>query len=468
MGCGIFPTRCGVIPIFQTDTSRLRSSEAEGHWNDSRNVAVVVPTIALLGYPNTGKTTLFNRLCGARAKTSNFPGTTTSVGRGRADGASGHAEVLDLPGIYDLGLDTPESRLTREVLDGGHGRRPDRLVVLVDACDLTRQLLLAGQLRLRGLSMVVALNMMDLARRRGPAVDPAILARRLGTSVLPIVACRGEGVDAIERTIASAGAGRAGECPRDLLQASTSSHGLRAWVDDVVTEASGGSITRRTNTFGEHLDRAFTHPILGLLTFAATMGGLFWILFSLATVPMNLIETTFGILGDLVTTTLPAGPLRALLADGIIGGVAGTIVFLPQICLLFFLISLLEDTGYLARAAYVMEGLLQRFGLPGQAFVPLLSSHACAVPGILSTRLIPHRRDRLATILVLPFMSCSARLPVCVLLISLLFPANPALAGIAFTACYVLGGASGLFSAWFFGRTVLRGRALPMVLELPS
>jgi ferrous iron transport protein B len=198
------------------------------------------------------------------------------------------------------------------------------------------------------------------------------------------------------------------------------------------------------------------------------MGGLFWTLFALATVPMDLIEATFAGLGDVARNLLPAGPLRDLLTEGIIGGVAGTVVFLPQICLLFFLISLLEDTGYLARAAFVMDRVLHRFGLPGHAFVPLLTAHACAIPGIMSTRLIPDRRDRLATILVAPFMSCSARLPVYVLLTSLLFADRPALAGLAFAACYVLGGTGAMFSAWLFGRTLLKGRARPMILELPS
>ena len=169
------------------------------------------------------------------------------------------------------------------------------------------------------------------------------------------------------------------------------------------------------------------------------MGALFYTLFTLATVPMDLIEATFATLGDLVRSQLPEGPVRDLLTDGIVGGIAGTVVFLPQICLLFFLISLLEDTGYLARAAFVMDRLLHRFGLPGHAFVPLLTSHACALPGIMSTRLIPDRRDRLATILVAPFMSCSARLPVYVLLTSLIFADRPGLAALAFVGCYMLG-----------------------------
>jgi ferrous iron transport protein B len=218
----------------------------------------------------------------------------------------------------------------------------------------------------------------------------------------------------------------------------------------------------------ERLDRVLTHPVTGTLVFVAVMGGLFWTLFALATLPMDLIETIFSGLGSLVREYLPSGPLRDLMTDGIISGIAGTVVFLPQIMLLFFLISLLEDTGYLARAAFVNNRFFRRFGLPGQAFVPLLSAHACAVPAIMSTRLIPSRRDRLATILVLPFMSCSARLPVYVLLTSLLFAGRPALAPIAFAACFMLGAGAAFLSALLFSRTIFRGRARPMILELPA
>jgi ferrous iron transport protein B len=198
------------------------------------------------------------------------------------------------------------------------------------------------------------------------------------------------------------------------------------------------------------------------------MVGLFWTLFALATVPMDLIEATFTHLGELAGEWLPPGLIHDLVAEGVIGGVAGTVVFLPQICLLFFLISLLEDTGYLARAAFVMDRVLCRFGLPGHAFVPLLTAHACALPGIMSTRLIPDRRDRLTTILVAPFMSCSARLPVYVLLTSLLFAEQPLIGGIAFAACYALGALAALGSAMLFRGTILKGDARPMILELPS
>jgi ferrous iron transport protein B len=191
-------------------------------------------------------------------------------------------------------------------------------------------------------------------------------------------------------------------------------------------------------------------------------------LFTLAAVPMDLNEATFAVLGQGIGAALPEGPVRDLVSDGIIGGVAGTVVFLPQICLLFFLITLLEDTGYLARAAFVLDRMLRRFGLPGHAFVPLLTSHACALPGIMATRLISDRRDRLATIMVAPFMSCSARLPVYVLLTGLLFANRPGLAGLAFAGCYLLGASAALLSALFFGRSVLKGQARPLVLELPT
>jgi ferrous iron transport protein B len=258
--------------------------------------------------------------------------------------------------------------------------------------------------------------------------------------------------------------------PASLPPANAKAEALMAWAEDLAADVTAGDTAGvdGVDHLTERLDRVLTHPILGLLVFLSVMSGLFWILFALATVPMDLIEATFAGLGRLVETWLPSGPVRDLLSQGIVGGIAGTIVFLPQICLLFFLITLLEDTGYLARAAFVLDRLLARFGLPGHAFVPLLTSHACALPGIMSARLIPDRRDRLATILVAPFMSCSARLPVYVLLTTLLFAGRPAAAGLAFAGCYLLGAGAALFTAWLAGRTILPGRARPMILELPT
>lgn len=434
--------------------------------DSSTSTAVQPRRIALLGNPNTGKTTLFNRLCGLRAKTANFPGTTTDARFGRWLGAGDTVELVDLPGTYRLEVDLPEARVCRDVLHGeGAYLAPDAVLVVIDATNLARNLCLVGELLAYGLPTVVALNMVDLAQRRGLTFDLHRLSKSLGCPVIPVVARKGQGVPelgaAMERLLAN---------PHQSATVTPPEHDvIETWADEVLEHSIGGpgAIGSATDSFTERLDLAFTHPLLGGLLFAAIMAGLFWTVFSLATVPMDLIEAVFAYLGGWLGSVLPAGPVRDLLVEGVVGGIAGTVVFLPQICLLFFLISLLEDTGYLARAAFVMDRILCRFGLPGHAFVPLLSSHACALPGIMSTRLIPDRLDRLATILVAPFMSCSARLPVYVLLTGLMFT-DPLRAAMAFAACYLLGAAAALGSAWLFRRSLLAGRSRPMVLELPS
>ena len=427
--------------------------------------------VALLGNPNTGKTTVFNRLCGARAKTSNFPGTTTDRREGRCRLTPDlDVAMIDLPGLYQLQLSWPEARIVRDVLRGAGHPRPDAVVVVIDASNLARNLVLVGELVQEGQPVIAALNMTDVADRRGLRVDVAALSARLGAPVVPMIASKGTGFGELRNAIVDVITHRQPtHPPAGLPDRGAPPETLSAWADaladsTVATTAAHVAEERLT----ERLDQVLTHPVSGSLIFLLIMGGLFWTLFEFAAVPMSLIDGTFKGLGQLVQHFLPAGPLRALLTDGIIGGIAGTVVFLPQIMLLFFLISLLEDTGYLARAAFVNDRLFHRFGLPGQAFVPLLTAHACAVPGIMSTRLIPDRRDRLATILVLPFMSCSARLPVYVLLTSLLFATRPALAGLAFGGCYVLGAAAAFLSALLFGKTVLRGTARPMMLELPG
>lgn len=424
------------------------------------------PRVALIGNPNTGKTTLFNRLCGARAKTSNFPGTTTSMRVGRFQQA-GHApwDIVDLPGLYGMYFHGPEAKIVRDVLHGDvDAAAPDVLVVIVDATNLARNLILVGELLAGPIPIVIALNMTDLAARRGLTISVPMLSQRLGVPIVPMVASKGEGlsplIEAIDQVIGQ-------RQPRSPLPSGVEA--LTTWADEVLA-ASGGSAhaSAAPDALTERLDLFLTHPVTGTLVFLMVMGGLFWTLFAFATLPMDLIEYTFAQLGKLVTTYLPAGPLASLFSDGIIGGIAGTLVFLPQICLLFFLISLLEDTGYLARAAFVNDRFFRRFGLPGHAFVPLLTAHACALPGIMSSRLIPSRRDRLVTILVTPFVSCSARLPVYVLLTMILFPNQRVLAGLAFATCYLLGATAAFGTAALFGRTVIRGTPRPMVLELPT
>lgn len=435
--------------------------------------------LLLLGNPNTGKTTLFNRLCGMRAKTANFPGTTTDLRVGRLamplpSGGQETLEVVDLPGLYSLKLDLHESTVAVQALTGGEAP-PAAAIVVADATNLSRHLMLVGELTRQSVPFVVALNMIDLAHGRGLSFDLDKMSRAIGAPVVPIAARSGKGVaelvrllpslcDAPRRERETAGAELARPLPQqDLAE-------LELWAEHVVAESVGGAraIGSGSDTLLDRLDETFTHPILGLVIFHLVMAGLFWSIFALASVPMDLIEGTFAHLGGFLEAHMPAGAVRDLLVGGLIGGVSGTVVFLPQICLLFFLITILEDTGYLARAAFVMDRLLCRFGLPGYAFVPLLSSHACAIPGILATRLIPDRHDRFTTVLVAPFMSCSARLPVYVLLTHFLFADRPLFAGLAFAGCYLLGAIAAMTSAFLARRTLLPGKSRPMVLELPT
>jgi ferrous iron transport protein B len=438
--------------------------------------------VAVLGNPNTGKTTLFNRLCGLRHKTSNFPGTTQEarVGSMRTHGSEGGIELIDLPGLYSLDLDQHEARLCREViagtlaLQGDEASPPEAVMVVLDATNLARNLLLAGEVLRRRLPTLVVLNMIDLARKRGLHIDLGVLGAHLGCRVVAASARSGEGCEALAKELRSA------TIPNRTPPGTRA--GLEEWAEDATLRATAGpaldggaavalgseaSLAARTS-LTDRLDRVFTHPVLGLVAFAAVMTGMFWTIFSLATYPMAWIETIFTHAGGWVRAVVPPGVFQEFVAEGVVGGIGGVVVFLPQICLLFFVISLLEDTGYLARAAFVMDRVLRPFGLPGHSFVPLLSSHACALPGIMATRGIPDRRQRIATILVAPFMTCSARIPVYALMTGILFPHRPVMAALAFIGCYGVGMLAGVLSALLARRTILRGRHPSMMLELPT
>ncbi|MBL8760896.1 MAG: ferrous iron transporter B [Phycisphaerae bacterium] len=456
-----------------------------------------VRTVALLGNPNTGKTTLFNRLSGLRHKTSNFPGTTQEArvgvlrGGGAAGGAPGGAggtngsaagdqvdtHLVDLPGIYSLELEQAEAEICRRVLagklspKGEETREPDALLIVADATNLIRNLSLVGEGLSQRLPTVVVVTMVDLARRMGVRVVAEQLEEQLGCPVVLCNARSGEGaggiLPALDRARVS---NRTPPGDRDALE---------RWAENVYSLSTEHSLPCAAGEHGsarwmassrltDRLDNLLTHPVSGLLIFAAVMAGLFVVIFKLAAYPMDWIEVVFARLGGLIESAMPEGILREFLAQGVVGGIGATVIFLPQICLLFFLISILEDTGYLARAAFLMDRVLRPFGLPGHSFVPFLSSHACALPGIMSARAIPDRREKLATILVAPFMTCSARIPVYVLMISILFRDRPIAAGLAFVGCYALGIGAGLFSALVARRTILRGASRPMALELPT
>ncbi len=430
------------------------------------------PRAALLGQPNTGKTTLFNRLCGSRARTANIPGTTVESRVGLASATHGALEIMDLPGIYGLSLEVPESKLCRDCLDGRIGDvAPDVAVIIADATNFARSLRFAAHALRRKMPCVIAVTLCDDARRKGFSVNAAELCACLGCAVVITSGRTGEGVqelaDAVLRAALHGISLESFEKRMHHLPSSSASESdVTKWANDVLAEVASGRMSA-SSSVTDRVDRALTHPVAGLAAFILVMGFLFAAIFWLAQFPMDALDFIFGTAGAWVGDTLPAGALRDLCVDGIIGGIAGTVVFLPQICLLFFLLSLLEDSGYLARAAFAADKFMRQFGLPGQAFVPLLSSHACALPGIMSTRLIPDTKDRLATILVAPFMSCTARLPVYVLLISLLFAGYPGLAGLAFVGCYATGAVAGLLSAFLVRSTLLKGPARPMMLEMP-
>ena len=423
---------------------------------------------ALLGNPNTGKTTLFNRLCGMRAKTANYPGVTSDARVGRIQlGESGVIEVTDLPGSYGLDLPLPEAQFCRNAIAGklASTEAPDAILAIVDASNLLRNLTLVTELLALDKPTLVALNLIDEAERKAIQIDVDALSRELGCAVVPINARTGSGtaglLSAMKQLVNDP------RVPSATLPADADAR--RQWIARVVETAMRHDPSIQPQArFTDWLDRVFVHPVSGLVVFLAVMVGLFMVIFSLAGYPMDWIESTFGWLGGAVAGVIPEGAFRDFIVDGVIGGVAGTVVFLPQICLLFFLLTLLEDTGYLARAAFLVDGLLRRFGLPGTAFVPLLSSHACALPGILSARLIPDPRERLATILVAPFMSCSARIPVYVLLITLLFPEGGWRAGLAFAGCYLLGAVVALLTALVVRRTLFKGGSKALLLELQS
>ena len=430
--------------------------------------------IALVGNPNAGKTTLFNALTGLRAKTANFPGTTIERRVGHTRLAEHRVKLLDLPGLYSLASITPEERLAREVLLGQqpHQPQPQGIVLLLDATTLERNLYLASQVLELGLPTVAALNMVDLAERSAIEIDLEKLEAELGCPVVPVVARTGRGLDILqqhmERMIDPQGSsftrattGPFGDCSGCPYKARYD------WAEEVGARCiNGRSAAHGVKT--DRIDSVLTHRWVGVGAFLSVMFAVFALIFWVAQYPMDWIDAGFAYVGTSLGRWLPPGDLRSLLVDGVIGGVGGVLVFLPQICILFFFLALLEDTGYLARAAFVMDRLMRRVGLPGKAFVPILSAHACAVPAIMSTRVIEDRRDRLVTMLVLPLFSCSARIPVYTMITALLFPYRPVVAGLVFTGAYTLGILAALVMALIFKRTILPGETRPLVLELPS
>ncbi|MBV8973693.1 MAG: ferrous iron transporter B [Sinobacteraceae bacterium] len=437
-------------------------------------------SLSLIGVPNCGKTALFNRLTGSRQKVANYPGVTVERKEGRFTGPrSGRTfRVVDLPGAYSLEPTTLDEAIARDVVLGRHASEPapDLLVCVVDATNLRLNLRLVLELKALGRPMIVALNMSDVATQRGYQLDRAALERALGVPVVPTVAVRTGGerelVEAIDTYGVAERALRQQHPPLQAPAAPTAAQ-IEATQREVrrVLSDSGYRVPARVTALAR-LDAIVLHPVAGPLLLGTVLFLMFQAVFSWAKAPQNLINIGVQQLNAWLTSVLPAGPLRGLLLDGVVAGTGSVLVFLPQILILFLFILALEDSGYLPRAAFMLDRLMGRVGLSGRAFIPLLSSFACAIPGIMATRTIPSARDRLATIMIAPLMTCSARLPVYALLIGAFIPQRAIgifnLRGLVLFALYIAGVASALAVAFVLKRTVMRGEYRPLLLELPE
>jgi ferrous iron transport protein B len=429
---------------------------------------------ALVGTPNSGKTALFNALTGSRQKVANYPGVTVERKAGVVHTASGLCySVLDLPGTYSLRARSPDEEITRDVVMGRLASEtpPEFLICVADATNLRLAFRLVLELKRVGRPMMLVLNMMDIAKRRGIEIDVKKLSDQLGVPVVTAVSVRKGGVDAV----LSALDGLVLAARRDCAWAPPSATELRAdqrEADTIIRSAV--KMPARPDTLTTRLDAVLLHPVAGLICLFVILFVMFQAVFTWAQPAMDLIDGGFGWLGEHAKASLPPGMVQSFITDGVIGGVGSVLVFLPQILILFLFILLLEDLGYMARAAFLMDKIMGGAGLHGRAFIPLLSSFACAIPGIMSTRVIDNRKDRLTTILVAPLMTCSARIPVYTLIIAAFIP-NTAVGGVLSLQGLVMFGlyAMGILSAlgvsaiakFFFWRQEM---SPPFMLEMPD
>lgn len=511
--------------------------------------------VALVGNPNTGKSTLFNALAGMNVRTGNYPGVTIEKKVGRCRVGQHTFDLVDLPGTYSLAPRSPDELVAVEVLTGDVPDEPliDVIICVVNATLLQRNLFLVSQLMELGKPIVIALNMSDVARSKGMVIDVALLSQNLKLPIVPTSASRRDGIDALKEAIIKAAADarprerehvlpgefyvacddlrrslhaecsrdqggdaaaaeewipdpyliermlldRGGESQRLMIQRfgdrvsplleQTQAELSATYGNPIDMECNARYAWARNNLSGvvaavdeekrgitDRLDAILTHRIGGLIFFVAVMFLIFQAIYSLASVPMEWIDGLTGYVSEQITAVMPPGVLRSLIVDGVIAGVGGVLIFLPQIVMLFLFLALLEDCGYMSRAAFLVDRIMTVFGLSGKSFLPLMSSFACAVPGVMATRVIENRRDRLATIMVAPLMSCSARLPVYLLLIGAFIPASSYLGGwvslpaLVLMSMYAVGVLAAIPVAWVLKKTLLRGEVAPFVLELPE
>ena len=438
------------------------------------SVAVKELRIALVGLPNCGKTALFNRLTGSRQKVANYPGVTVERKEGSFVAASGcRYRVLDLPGTYSLKPTTLDEAITRDLVLGRlRGEPQPQLVVLVaDATHLALSLRLVLDVKRLGLPMILALNMSDVARRRGYRLDRERLATELGFPVVETVAVASRGaaalIDQLERCSVTVGESQ-GIAWADLSGDEVAE--THADVQRILKAADFAEPLR--GQLAAHVDAVLMHPIGGMLVLGVLLFCVFQAVFSWAALPMDWLRGVVGMFGNWLTQVVPGGVVRSLLVDGVVAGLGSVVVFLPQIIILFAFILALEDSGYLPRAAYLLDRVMGSVGLSGRAFIPLLSSFACAIPGIMAARTIPNVRDRLATIMIAPLMTCSARLPVYALLIGAFIPHTVVgpfnLPGLVLFGLYFAGIVSALLVALCIKKLFRHGSYHPLMLELPD
>ncbi|MCA1623783.1 MAG: ferrous iron transport protein B [Acidobacteria bacterium] len=481
--------------MIQNSTDVAEKKRTTDNKTANRNPQATI-NVALAGNPNAGKTTLFNALTGLRQKVANYPGVTVERKEGfwRLDGSENAARLIDLPGLYSLDATSLDEQIARDVLTGKlqNLHKPDAIIAVVDATNLERNLYLVTQLLEYKIPIVIALTMVDVAEKQSLAINTKKLSELLQIPVVEVRAAQKKGIDELAEKVL-----RAIEDPKNkennwFSESDTSTNldesfihlslqdnteinkkifARYNFISDVYQESVKPKQSDERGS-SEKIDRVLTHKFFGLIILIAILLLVFQTIFSWANLPMDLLEQGFGALGDFVRTSMPEGILTDLMVDGVIAGVGGVLVFLPQILLLFLFLSILEDTGYMSRAAFLLDRLMRGVGLHGKAFLPLLSSFACAIPGIMATRTIESPKDRLATIMIAPFMSCSARLPVYTLMIATFFAGKTifgflSLGAVLILAMYALGIVVAIIVGWVLKRTLLKSPPPPFVMELP-